>query len=126
MVQFHLKVSKCDQAGADVDIVVGQTAMIYAQLRRFREEERLPARPIILGCLWQHHYESVVCGPVPQLPRKMWPASVQLCGGHSFRIGTANTAALTGISDSSIQTLGRWHSSTHLSYIRTAKKKLAD
>ena len=36
--------------------------------------------------------------------------------GHSFRIGAATTAALAGIQDSTIQTMGRWKSSTH-SYI---------
>ena len=45
--------------------------------------------------------------------------------GHSFRIGAATTARVCGLSDSTIQMLGRWSSSAYLVYIRTPREHLA-
>ena len=44
--------------------------------------------------------------------------------GHSLCIGAATTAAAAGIEDSTIQTLGCWHSVAFLQYIRTPKEHL--
>lgn len=41
--------------------------------------------------------------------------------GHSFRIGAATTAALVGLEDSLIKTLGRWESSAYLLYVRVPR-----
>ena len=43
---------------------------------------------------------------------------------HSFRIGTAITAAVRGIEDSVIKTLGRWESLAYLWYVRIPRDKL--
>lgn len=40
--------------------------------------------------------------------------------GHSFRIGTATTAAQRGVQDSLIKTLGGWESSAYTIYITTS------
>ena len=45
--------------------------------------------------------------------------------GHSFTIGAATTAATAGLEDSTIQTLGRWKSSSYKLYIRTSPQQLA-
>ena len=39
--------------------------------------------------------------------------------GHSFRIGAASHAALIGLSDAQIRTVGRWKSNAFLKYIRS-------
>ena len=44
--------------------------------------------------------------------------------GHSFLIGAATTAALRGLPDSLIKSLGRWESSAYTVYIRTPRETL--
>ncbi len=47
------------------------------------------------------------------------------CAGHSFWIGGATTAAVRGLSNSTIRMLGRWKSESFLRYIRTSRQDLA-
>ncbi len=44
--------------------------------------------------------------------------------GHSFRIGAASTAAMCGMPESLIKTLGRWESAAYMLYIRTPRTVL--
>ena len=43
---------------------------------------------------------------------------------HSFRIGAATSARKAGISDASIQMLGRWKSDAYKVYIRIPREEL--
>ena len=44
--------------------------------------------------------------------------------GHSFRAGSATTAAMAGLGDWEIQLLGRWTSNAYLRYIRAPRSLL--
>lgn len=46
--------------------------------------------------------------------------------GHSYRAGSATTAALSGLSDWEIQLLGRWTSTAYLRYIRAPTEILTN
>lgn len=127
MIQIHLKWSKCDQFGAGSDIVLGCTGSaicpVAALLRYIAVRGDRPG-PFFL----------VKSGSIATKPWFMGHIRTALgslglpqgdFAGHSFRIGAATTAALRGMEDSTIQTLGRWHSAAFLQYIRTPKERLA-
>ena len=128
MVQVRLKRSKCDQFGTGANIILGKTdlplcpvvAIVDFIATRgsgpgvfFERSRGQPAtkawfvgqlRPVLASAgLPQHDY-----------------------AGHSFRIGAATTAALAGVEDSTIQTLGRWHSAAYLRYVRMPSEQLAN
>ena len=127
MIQFHLKVSKCDQFGVGANIIVGHTdatlcpvsaILNYIETRgdipgpffvdsshkALTKQKFMNQIRIILNCIGLHQDQYA---------------------GHSFRIGAATTAMAAGVADSTIQTLGRWHSAAFLQYIRTPKEHLA-
>ncbi|XP_064407704.1 uncharacterized protein LOC135352451 [Halichondria panicea] len=128
MVQVRLRKSKCDQFGKGAQIILGNTGTrlcpVSAILRYTEARKSQPQGPFFL-----------LSSGVPVT--KMWFTAqirdiLRLLGlpqddyaGHSFRIGAATTAAMVGIADSSIQTLGRWQSAAFLQYIRTPASQLA-
>ena len=127
MIKVHLKTSKCDQLGEGVDIFVGSTespicpvtaVLEYIKLRQdtpgafFIDRNRKPVRKPWFTQQIRQVLQSL------GLPQDDY-------AGHSFRIGAATSAALAGIEDSTIQTLGRWQSAAYLRYIRLSREHLA-
>ena len=127
MIQFHLKLSKCDQVGAGSNIVVGTvdsllcpvTAILkYIEIRGDRPG------PFFMDSSHKALTKQRFVEHIRDILNSLGLQQDQYAG-HSFRIGAATTAAVAGIEDSTIQTLGRWHSAAFLQYIRTPKEHLA-
>ena len=128
MVRVHLKRSKCDQFGAGADIILGRTGLplcpVVAILKfiEIRGSSAGPffrgsdAQPVLKAWFVEQLWGILAAVGLPQLQY----------AGHSFRIGAATTAALAGVEDSTIQTLGRWHSAAYLQYIRMPSERLAN
>ena len=108
MVQIHLRRSKCDQFGAGVDIIVGRTGLVLCPVAAVVDYVRV--RGDRAGPFFIRSDGSAVTKPwfISQLRSILTAIGLpqQQYAGHSFRIGTATTAAMAGIEDSTIQTLG--------------------
>ena len=127
MIQVHLKRSKCDQFGAGSDVVVGVTGTAtrpVTAMVRYLEIRGSQAGPFFLDTSGRIVTKPWFVGRVRDILATIGIPAHQYAG-HSFRIGAATTAALAGVKDSMIQTLGRWHSAAFLRYIRTPKERLA-
>lgn len=128
MIQFHLKVSKCDQfgSGTNVHVVVGRTGTslcpVAALTRYFEVRGDQP------GAFFLDSAHKLITKPrfVSQIREILSTIGLpqHLFAGHSFCIGAATTAAAVGIEDSTIQMLGHWHSAAFIQYIRTPKERI--
>ena len=117
----RLRVSKTDQRGRSVTLKVAPLSgssicPVKAMI------DYLAIRPGGVGPLFIHYDSSPLTSC--QVNRKI-RSCIDLMGmrsqfysSHSFRIGAATSAALSGLSDNTIKTLGRWRSSAFELYIR--------
>lgn len=119
VLQFHLKRSKCDQFGKGVDIMVAVTGDKLCPLSTV--VEYLKSRGDRKGAFFPDPDGKTVLKPwfVGQIRSILASIGVPQnhYAGHSFRIGAATTAAMAGVENSAIQTLGRWHSAAFLQYL---------
>ena len=127
MIQFHLKVSKCDQFGAGANIIVGCTdaplCPVSAILNYIETSGDIPGSFFVDSshkALTKQRFVNQI-----QIILNSIGLRQDQYAGHSFHIGAATTAAAAGVADSTIQTLGHWHSAAFLQYIRTPKEHLA-
>ena len=126
-MSLQLKRSKSDQFMKGVKLVVGRThdnlCPVTALLSYLSRRGSAPG-PLFI---WEDHRPLSKPRFVNQVRQGLLSANLpaHLYAGHSFRIGAATTAASAGIEDSTIQTLGWWHSSSYLLYIRLNPGHLA-
>ena len=118
--RLHLKSSKTDPFREGCTIVLGPSGgpicPVQALLRYLAIRGPSPG-PLFVRCNGSPLTPALV---------NSWLHSLLLSAGvsgnyssHSFRIGAATSAALAGIPDHLIKTLGRWSSDAYLRYIRT-------
>jgi len=127
-ISLQLKRSKTDQLMKGVKLVIGRTqdelCPVSALLAYLSWRGDAPGplfiwendRPLSKTKFVDHVRQALLSAGLP----------AHLYAGHSFRIGAATTAAAAGIEDSTIQTLGRWHSSSYLTYIKLNPSHLAN
>lgn len=127
MVRVHLKKSKCDQFGSGVDVILGRTGKLLcpvAAILSFMVTRGANPGAFFLDSEGRVITKSWFIGHIRDILNRIGLPQHQYAG-HSFRIGAATTAALAGMEDSTIQTLGRWHSAAYLQYIRMPRERLA-
>ena len=127
VLKIHLKYSKPDQSREGTDLYIGRThnclclvvaLLLYLAVRGmdqgplFRWQDRTPLTRAVLA---------------DRLKWVLLRAGVDVSGysGHSFRIGAATTAAANGVSDATIQLMGRWMSDSFCRYVRIPRHQLA-
>lgn len=121
-----LRCSKTDQFGAGVTLYLGATGNELCPITAMLAF--LAIRQSSAGPLFVYQDGSplsrtrLVCA----LRQALSAVSVNVSpfSGHSFRIGAASTAAKVGIGDAIIKTLGRWSSTSYMSYIKTPRDSL--
>ena len=127
MVSLLLRHSKTDQARKGVKIVIGKTGddlcPVAALLRYLAKRGDRPG-PLFMCSNGKPLTKTRFVTEIRSaLTKAKLPARDY--AGHSFRIGAATTAAVAGLEDSLIQTLGRWKSSAYLTYVRIDPRRLA-
>ena len=126
-ISLLIKQSKTDQTRKGVTVVISKTGdelcPVSALLHYLALRGNKP------GPLFQWEDGSPLSKPrfVKEVRAALTAAKLPAhkFAGHSFRRGAATTAAMAGIQDSTIQTLGRWKSSAYLLYIKIHPKALA-
>ena len=121
LISLNIKYSKTDQRRVGIPVVLGKTGDDLCPVSALLQY--LSRRGSKAGALFQWENGTPLSETkfveatrqalsAAQLPAKDY-------AGHSFRIGAATTAAMSDLEDSTIQTLGRWKSSSYQLYIRS-------
>ena len=121
---INIKCSKTDPFSTGSVVRVGSTSndlCPVAALRRYARVHLDMFGPLFIfhngNYLTRQHIHNLLHLSLPDVPN---------ISTHSFRIGGATAAASAGISNSSIQTLGRWSSDAYRRYLRFSDESVHD
>ena len=127
IISLNIKCSKTDQGRVGCQVVLGKTGDDLCPVTALLNY--LVIRGDRPGALfqWQDGTPLSKTRFVEAIRQALTAAHLPAkdYAGHSFRIGAATTAAMAGLEDSTIQTLGRWKSDSYQLYIRMAPHQLA-
>ena len=127
MVHLMLRRSKTDIFGSGITIHLGKTGDILRPVSSLLSY--LVCRPRSPGPLFLlrsgHPLSRVYLVHAVRQALSCTGLDVSRFNGHSFRIGAATAAAEAGLSDATIQQLGRWRSSAFLRYLRPPVQAIA-
>ena len=126
-ISIKIKSSKTDQCRRGYKVVLGRTDNCLCPVSALLSY--LAIRGNSPGPLFHWQNKTPLSKPkfVEHVRQALLSANLpaHLYAGHSFQIGAATTAVAAGIKDSTIQTLGRWKSSSYLLYIRLNPSHMA-
>lgn len=127
MLQIYLKSSKTDQFAVGTHIYLGRTGCVLCPvtaLLAYLAVCQRAAGPLFIFT----NGSPLTCDRFVRelkLVVSTLGMDASVFNGHSFRIGAATTAADRCLTDSAIQTLGRWRFMAFKSYIRPSPRMLA-
>ena len=128
LMKIHIKASKTDQTKVGIDLYVGRTENTICPIAAMLAY--LAVRGHTVGPLFLlQDGRPLTRDLLVQLLRStLSQAGINWArfSGHSFRIGAATTAMARGVSESTVQTLGRWASDSFKRYIRIPRQELAE
>ena len=127
IISLLIKQSKTDQAREGVKVYMGKTDDDICPVKALLHFLRLRGSKAGPLFIWQDGtpLQKPQFNKAVKLALTQAQLPAEKFAGHSFRIGAATTAASAGLEDSTIQTLGRWKSSSYLLYIRLEPRSLA-
>ena len=128
-MDLTLPASKTDPFREGIRLTItasGDEACAVKAMRRLRQADSHRANSAPLFCIGEYRQDSFTREHV--VARLQQLALLAGLGqgtwnGHSFRRGAATWAAESGMSESDIQTLGRWRSDSYKVYIKYSRKE---
>ncbi len=127
VLRVSIKQSKTDPFRKGIDIFVGKTfsdLCPVSALLSYLVERGTAKGPLFQLSDGTFLTRQRLVEEIRQALNKAGIDSRAYCG-HSLRIGAATTAAVNGMEDALIKTLGRWRSLAYLEYVRIPRNQLA-